>query len=75
MAAALALVVLAIQVVLVNLGANDPYLLQTLQSWEQGKFIRFHGVVQWAGWLWPYAAMVWLLAYLGRRDEPFGSTG
>ncbi len=33
----------------------DPYFAQSLQAWEQGRFIRFHGLAQWIGWLWPYA--------------------
>jgi VanZ family protein len=40
----------------------DPYFAQSLQAWEQGRFVRFHGLAQWIGWLWPYAAMVWLLS-------------
>ena len=40
---------------------------QSLQAWEQGRFIRFHGLAQWIGWLWPYAAMAWLLSRLGAR--------
>lgn len=44
----------------------DPYFAQTLQAWEQGRFVRFHGLAQWVGWLWPYAAIGWFLAQLGR---------
>jgi VanZ family protein len=40
---------------------DDPYFAQSLQAWEQGRFVRFHGLAQWIGWLWPYAAMGWLL--------------
>ena len=47
----------------------DPYFAQSLQAWEQGRFIRFYGVARWVGWLWPYAAIVYLLARLGARDE------
>lgn len=39
---------------------DDPYLAQSLRAWEQGRFVRFHGLAQWLGWLWPYAAMTWL---------------
>jgi VanZ family protein len=46
---------------------SDPYFAQTLQAWEQGRFVRFHGLAQWVGWLWPYAAMAWLIARLGTR--------
>lgn len=45
----------------------DPYFAQSLQAWEQGRFVRFHGLAQWVGWLWPYAAMGWLLSRLGAR--------
>jgi len=48
---------------------DDPYFAQSLQAWEQGRFVRFHGVAQWLGWLWPYAAMAWLLARLAARPE------
>ncbi len=65
LASALALVVLTSMVVLVHLAPADPYLAQSLQAWEQGHFIRFHGLAQWVGWLWPYAAMAWLLARTG----------
>jgi hypothetical protein len=51
----------------VLLGASapaDPYFAASLQLWEQGQFIRFHGMSQWVGWAWPYAAMGWLLSRL-----------
>lgn len=64
-AAALALVVLTGLVMLVHQAPSDPYFAQSLQGWEQGQFIRFHGLAQWLGWLWPYAALAWLLARLG----------
>jgi VanZ family protein len=44
---------------------SDPYFAQSLMAWEQGRFVRFHGLAQWIGWLWPYAALVWLLSRLG----------
>jgi hypothetical protein len=28
--------------------------------------VRFHGVAQWLGWLWPWLAMAWLLSRLAR---------
>ncbi len=48
----------------------DPYFAQSLQAWEQGRFVRFHGLAQWVGWLWPYAAMAWLFSRLGGRRDP-----
>ena len=49
---------------------DNPYFAQSLQAWEQGRFVRFHGLAQWVGWLWPYAAMAWLLARLAARPSP-----
>jgi hypothetical protein len=63
----LGLVVLTGLVVGVAQAPADPYFAQSLQSWEQGRFVRFHGLAQWVGWLWPYAAMGWLLSRLGAR--------
>lgn len=70
-AAALALLALAIHLGLLNQAPADPYFAQTLQTWEQGRFIRFHGVVQWLGWIWPYAALLYVLVRLsGREPRP-----
>jgi hypothetical protein len=65
--AGLGLVVLTGLVVGVAPAPADPYFAQSLQAWEQGRFVRFHGLAQWVGWLWPYAAMSWLLSRLGTR--------
>ncbi len=67
LAGALALVALSSLVVLVHGAPTDPYFADSLQGWEQGRFVRFHGVAQWLGWLWPYAAIAWLLGRAGRR--------
>lgn len=66
-ASGLGLVALTGLVVGVAQAPADPYFAQSLQAWEQGRFVRFHGLAQWVGWLWPYAAMGWLLARLGAR--------
>jgi VanZ family protein len=68
-ACGLALVALAFGVALVAQANPDPYLEVNLQAWEQGRWVRFHGVTQWVGLTWPYLAMLWLLVRLGRRDE------
>lgn len=65
-AAILATAVLVVLVVLVHAAPSDPYYAQSLQDWEQGRFVRFHGIAQWLGWLWPYAALAWLLSRLAR---------
>jgi VanZ family protein len=63
-AAALALLALGVHLSLVNQDSISPYFEQTLFFWEQGRFIRFHGVVQWLGWLWPFAALTYVLSVL-----------
>lgn len=66
--AALALLSLGVYLSLLNQAPESPYFSQTLQLWEQGRFIRFNGLAQWVGWLWPYGASVYLLGQIGRRD-------
>jgi VanZ family protein len=68
-AAGLGLVVLGALVALMAQAPADPYYAQSLQSWEQGRFIRFHGAARWVGWLWPYAALVYLLLRVADRDQ------
>jgi VanZ family protein len=68
-AAGIGLVVITAGVLLVARLPADPYFALSLQSWEQGRFIRFHGLAQWIGWLWPYAAGLWLLGRLGARPK------
>jgi VanZ family protein len=65
---ALLLAALVWQLSLVNSAPATPYFAQTLQSWEQGSFIRFHGLAQWLGWLWPYGALLVAVMALTRRD-------
>ncbi len=64
LAAALGLMVLTGLVFGLAQAPSDPYFADSLQAWEQGRFVRFHGLAQWIGWLWPYAAMAWLLTRL-----------
>lgn len=69
LASALGFTALALLVTLVAQAPADPYYAASLQAWEQGRFIRFHGLAQWVGWLWPFAAMAWLIARLARRAD------
>lgn len=66
--AALVLLALGIYLSLLNQVPASPYFEQTLATWEQGRFIRFHGLAQWLGWLWPYAALVYVLTLVWGRD-------
>ena len=67
--AGLALVALTGLVAGVTQAPADPYFAQSLQAWEQGRFVRFHGLTQWIGWLWPYLAIAWLLMRLAAPRE------
>lgn len=60
----LALAALVLQLSLLNNASADAYFAMTLQTWEQGRFIRFHGLIQWLGWLWPYALLFYLVSRL-----------
>lgn len=60
---------LLVQQSVLNQSPESAYFTQTLQTWEQGRFIRFHGLVQWLGWLWPYAVLLFALARLSRERE------
>lgn len=66
--AALMLLALGVYLSLLNQAPENPYFSETLQAWEQGRFIRFNGLAQWLGWLWPYAALAYVLTQIGRRD-------
>lgn len=67
--ASLALLALGLQIGLLNQAPTGPYFAQTLQAWEQGRFIRFNGIAQWLGWVWPYAAMGVALAHIARGGK------
>ncbi len=67
--AALALLALGSYLNLINQAPTSAYFAQTLSGWEQGRFIRFHGLAQWLGWLWPYVALVYALTRVGRVDS------
>ena len=69
-AAALGLVALSVSVALVAQAPSDPYYADSLQQWEQGRFIHFHGLAQWVGWMWPFAAGAALFRRLARSDRP-----
>lgn len=66
--AAVLLLALAVHLSLLNQAPASAYFTQTLQTWEQGRFIRFNGLAQWLGWLWPYAALAYVLQRLSRRE-------
>ncbi|RZI95693.1 MAG: VanZ family protein [Variovorax sp.] len=65
--AALLLVALIVHLSLLNQAPESAYFAETLARWEQGRFIRFHGLAQWLGWLWPFATLGYVTVALSRR--------
>ena len=65
--AALLLMALVLHLCLLNQAPESAYFAQTLANWEQGRFIRFHGLAQWLGWLWPFATLGYALTRVSRR--------
>lgn len=68
--AVLLLVVISLHLALLNDAPTSAYFAQTLVDWEQGRFIRFYGLGQWLGWLWPYVTLVYVLQRASRRALP-----
>jgi hypothetical protein len=64
-----AMLALGAQLVGVNAMPPDPYVATSLQQWELGRFIRFYGLTEWLGWLWPAAALVYALACAWEPSE------
>jgi VanZ family protein len=67
-ATALALLAVGLQLSLLNQAPSDPYFEQTRQVWEQGRFVRFNGLTQWLGWLWPFGVLAHLVHRLSVRE-------
>lgn len=66
--AAVLMVALVLHLSLLNQAPASAYFADTLQAWEQGRFIRFHGLAQWLGWLWPYVVLVYVLLRVSSRE-------
>lgn len=55
--AVLLLLSLGLALGLLNGTPESPYFAAATDSWSGGPFLRIHGLSQWLGWLWPYAAL------------------
>lgn len=66
--AAMLLLALVVHLAVLNQAPASAYFTVTLQEWEQGRFIRFHGLAQWLGWLWPYAVLVYVVLRISRKE-------
>ncbi len=65
--AAVLLLALTWHLALLNQAPTSAYFAQTLQIWEQGRFIRFYGLGQWLGWVWPYLTLLYVVFRVSRR--------
>lgn len=65
---AVLVVVLLGHLYVLNQWPINPYFAQTLSAWEQGRFIRFHGLAQWLGWVWPYVVLAYVLSRVWRHE-------
>jgi VanZ family protein len=61
---------LLLALVWINLAGPGPYYALNLQAWSQGLFIRLYGLPQWLSWLWPFAALIYLVARAFRPARP-----
>ncbi|AMP02189.1 vanZ like family protein [Collimonas arenae] len=58
---------LVITLLLVNIMPDNPYYVETQQTWTQGKFLNFNGVAQFLALLWPFCTLWFLFHPLHRR--------
>lgn len=58
---ALAALALLVATVMVNLAPENPYLENTLSTWNPGQFLNFHGATRLTASLWPWLALPWLV--------------
>lgn len=58
------LLAVGLQTILLNQASTSSYANIDMQYWEQGSFVRFYGLGQWLGWLWPYLMAIFVLVFL-----------
>ena len=56
-----AVVALLMGLFIVNMVPTNPYFVETLQNWLQGKFLNFNGAAEFLSILWPFLALAFLL--------------
>jgi VanZ family protein len=60
---------LTLQLALANAMIENPYFAATFTRWQQGRFINFFGLTQWASALWPFVALLVLLLIGNKRPK------
>ena len=68
-AAAAAVAVLLPALAAINIVGPGPYYALNLNAWSQGMFLRLYGLPQWLSWIWPFAALAYLVARATRRED------
>ncbi|MBI2319314.1 MAG: VanZ family protein [Betaproteobacteria bacterium] len=66
---ALAGLVLMAATVLVNIAPENPYLAASLAVWRQGHFLNFNGLTRFVSWIWPFAALAYLMLLAAGRTR------
>jgi VanZ family protein len=66
---ALAAMAMLIATAVVNLSPTNPYLENSLQVWNPGQFLNFHGLTQFIAAIWPYLALPWLMLIHTDRQQ------
>lgn len=57
-----ALLALSVGLLLVNVLPVNPYYQMALDAWRQGQYLHFNVLARWIDLIWPYLALVYLLA-------------
>jgi hypothetical protein len=60
-AARFALLALAALLIAVNLVPDNPFYIDAIRTWRQGKLLNFNALAHWLSVLWPYALALALL--------------
>jgi VanZ family protein len=59
----LAIFTLIVSLLVINMVPGNPYFIDTLSTWNQGKFLNFDGAAHFLSVLWPWLALWFLLQY------------
>ncbi|MGS0740380.1 VanZ family protein [Glaciimonas sp. GG7] len=62
-----AAIAVTISLLIVNIVPDNPYFLESLQTWTLGKFLNFNGAAQFLAVLWPFFTLWFLFHPMHRR--------
>jgi len=66
---AVAALALLFATVMVNVAPENPYLANTLHTWNTSQFLNFNGLTRLICSLWPFLALPWLMIYRPERHD------